>query len=70
MKKSVKSPAKAARNQPQPSQPAAVTGPQTCGRHSGIASATRKNEPITKTVMNVVSLVANEAARQRPISAG
>ena len=56
----VNEPANAARHQPQPSSPALVTAPQTCLRHGGMQSANRKNVPITKTVMNVVSLVAND----------
>src|SRR4051794_3491348 len=70
VKRIVKSAAKHARNQPQPSQPADFTGPQTCLRHGGRASANRKNEPITKTVMNVVSFVAKESASSPPMIAG
>ena len=66
----VNEPANAARHQPQPSRPAACTAPQTCLRHGGMHSANRKNVPITKTVMNVVSLVANDSATKSPISAG
>src|SRR3954469_25687646 len=70
VKRIVNVPAKAASAQPQPSQPARATGPQTWLRVAGMASATRKNERITKTVMNVVSLVGKESARNNPISAG
>ena len=70
VKSSVKVPAKAASAQPQPSQPAARIGPQTCSRVAGSASAMMKNSPITKTVMNVVSLVANESASSPPMTAG
>ena len=75
----VKIPAKsAAKHQPQPSQPAFPIGCQIRERWSSLTmlriasrmSAKMKNKPITKTVMNVVSLVAKLSATQAPIHAG
>ena len=70
MNSTIKTPAKAARNHPQPSQPARLSAPTSCSRHGGTANENRKNDPITNTVMNVVSLVVNEIARTAPMIAG
>ena len=65
VKSSVKMPGEGGQ-EPAPALPAGGRHrpPDLRGASAGIASATRKNEPITKTVMNVVSLVANDGARQ------
>jgi hypothetical protein len=68
--KSVKTSANVAKNHPHASSPTPRTGSQTSGRERAQASAARKNVPITKTVMNVDSFVANESASSPPISAG
>ena len=68
MNRTVKTPANAASAQPQAVQAdAAAPGRTTAARAVGaaIASAARKNVPITKTVMNVDSLVAKRQREQR-----
>ena len=70
MNNSAKTPANAARNQPQPSQPARLSAPTSWVRQGGTANENKKNEPITNTVMNVVSLVAKDVARIAPMIAG
>ena len=60
----------AASAQPHAAHPTRVTGPSTARRVGRRASASRKKEPITKTVMNVDSLVANDSASSAPMTAG
>ena len=67
VKRSVKSPANGG-ERPAPALPAggAHRAPDLRRASAGMRAARRrKNEPITKTVMNVVSLVANDAREQR-----
>ena len=70
MNRTVNTPANAASAQPHASSPTLLIGFQTSGRVGGAISAARKNPPITATVMNVDSLVANDSASSAPISAG
>ena len=69
MKSTVKTPRKAASDQPHASRPTARTGRTTSARWR-VASTTRKKVPATKAVMNVDSLVAKLSASSAPSTAG